>query len=148
MTAGTSFSHGLIDFILLSGNSNKIWLFPIVGTIYTFIYYIIFYYFIKKFNLKTLGREKNFIKSSNKNINIKIPKIIEYLGGKENISSIDACITRLRITVVNSSLVQSKKIKSLGASGIFISGSGIQIVFGTKSDYIKTLIDNYIKKNK
>ncbi|CAL4321857.1 PTS system glucose-specific EIICB component [Buchnera aphidicola (Periphyllus testudinaceus)] len=145
MKAGTSFSHGLVDFILLSGHSNKLWLFPIVGIIYAFLYYIIFYTFIIKYNLKTIGREKNILKSSNNNIKKKIPKIVKYLGGKKNISSIDACITRLRVTVYNSSLVNSKKLKSLGASGIFISGLGIQIVFGTKSDNIKTLIDNYIK---
>ncbi|NIH16589.1 MAG: PTS glucose transporter subunit IIBC [Buchnera aphidicola (Periphyllus lyropictus)] len=148
MQAGISFSHGLIDFILLSGNSNKLWLFPIIGLFYTFLYYIIFCIFIKKFNLKTLGRKKIFIQRSNENINIKIPKIIKYLGGKKNISNIDACITRLRITVFKSSQVNKKKLKSLGASGVFISGLGIQIVFGTKSDNIKTLIDNYIKKIK
>ncbi|CAL4321809.1 PTS glucose transporter subunit IIBC [Buchnera aphidicola] len=146
MTAGTSFSHGLIDFILLSGNGKKIWLFPIVGITYTLLYYIIFYNFIKIFHLKTLGREKKFLKSSNQNINLKIPKIIKYLGGKNNISNIDACITRLRITVINSNLVKEKKLNSLGSSGVFISGSGIQIVFGTKSDNIKTLMENYINQ--
>ncbi|WP_343187619.1 PTS glucose transporter subunit IIBC [Buchnera aphidicola (Periphyllus koelreuteriae)] len=145
MRAGTSFSHGLVDFILLSGHGNRLWLFPIIGIFYLLLYYIIFYFFILKFNLKTIGREKKIQTKSNNNIINKIPKIVKYLGGKKNISSIDACITRLRITVYNSSIVNQKKIKSLGASGVFISGLGIQIVFGTQSDNIKTLIDNYIK---
>ncbi|NIH41095.1 MAG: PTS glucose transporter subunit IIBC [Buchnera aphidicola (Periphyllus aceris)] len=145
MRAGTSFSHGLVDFILLSGNSNKLWLFPIIGIFYTFLYYLLFYTFITKYNLKTIGREEEILTNSDENINYKIPKIIKYLGGKKNILNLDACITRLRITVYNSSKVNVKKIKLLGASGVFVSGSGIQIVFGTQSDNIKTLIDNYIK---
>ncbi|MCW5196919.1 PTS transporter subunit EIIC, partial [Buchnera aphidicola (Pemphigus obesinymphae)] len=58
MRAGTSFSHGIIDFIILSGNSNRIWLFPIIGLIYGSVYYCTFYFLIKKLNLKTPGREK------------------------------------------------------------------------------------------
>lgn len=145
MQAGTSFSHGLVDFILLSGNSNRIWLFPIVGIIYFFIYYIIFYIFITKFNLKTLGRTNNVFHKSYIDIDEKISKIIKYLGGKENIVNIDACITRLRITVINSSKINANKLKSLGAAGVFISGLGVQIVFGTKSDSIKNLIEKKIK---
>lgn len=145
MQAGTSFSHGLIDFILLSGNSNKIWLFPIVGIIYFLTYYIIFSIFIKKFDLKTLGRKNNFLEKSYTDIDKKISKIIKCLGGKKNIVNVDACITRLRITVINSSKINSKKLKSLGAAGVFISGLGVQVVFGTKSDNIKNLIEKQIK---
>ncbi|MDE5285156.1 MAG: PTS glucose transporter subunit IIBC, partial [Buchnera aphidicola] len=59
MRAGTSFSHGFIDFIILSGNSHNIFLFPLIGIIYGLIYYIIFYLLIVNLNLKTPGREKN-----------------------------------------------------------------------------------------
>lgn len=145
MRAGTSFSHGFIDFILLSGNSHQIFLFPIVGICYGLLYYIIFYILITKLNLQTPGREKkqnNIAIKSNSEI---APYIITALGGKNNIKNLDACITRLRITVVEVSKVNKKDLKSLGAAGIVISGRGIQAVFGTRSENIKTEIDNYIK---
>ncbi|AHG60032.1 PTS glucose transporter subunit IIBC [Buchnera aphidicola] len=146
MRAGTSFSHGFIDFIVLSGNSNHIYLFPIVGILYGLLYYSIFYLFIVHLNLKTPGREedKNTILFKS---NIEMaPYIIKALGGKNNIKNLDACITRLRITVLEISKVNQKDLKNLGAAGIIISGSGIQAVFGTKSENIKTAIDEYIQK--
>ncbi|WP_343188067.1 PTS glucose transporter subunit IIBC [Buchnera aphidicola (Ceratoglyphina bambusae)] len=146
MRAGASFSHGIIDFMILSGHGNNIMLFPIIGILYGIIYYLIFYFLIKVFNLNTPGREKkNFYVIKNTNI---ANKIVKSLGGKKNILNLDACITRLRITVIDMSKVQTKKIKSLGASAVIISGSGIQAIFGTKSDNIKTEIDEYLKKTK
>jgi len=145
MRAGTSFSHGIIDFIMLSGNSNRLWLFPIVGLAYGLLYYIIFYFLILKFDFKTPGRE-DFENESNVTI-IKdlIPKVVCFLGGPKNISSLDACITRLRVTVLDVTKVEKKQLLSIGAMGVIISGNGVQIVFGTKSDNIKTAIDKYIK---
>ncbi|WP_343154625.1 PTS glucose transporter subunit IIBC [Buchnera aphidicola (Pseudoregma panicola)] len=143
MRAGASFSHGIIDFMILSGNSNNILLFPIIGILYGFIYYIIFVTLIKFFKLNTPGREKIYKIYKNKNI---IPELIKALGGKKNISNLDACITRLRITVLNASKVNKNKISNLGASAVIISGCGVQAVFGTKSDSIKTNIEEHLKK--
>ncbi|QCI18892.1 PTS glucose transporter subunit IIBC [Buchnera aphidicola] len=146
MRAGTSFSHGFIDFIVLSGHSNQLFLFPIVGILYGLLYYIIFYFLIITFDLKTPGRENNKNKAIIKN-NIEIaPYIIEALGGKENIKNLDACITRLRITVLEVSKVNKIDLKNLGAAGVVISGSGIQAVFGTRSENIKTAMDECINK--
>ncbi|QCI22215.1 PTS glucose transporter subunit IIBC [Buchnera aphidicola] len=145
MRAGTSFSHGFIDFIVLSGNSNHILLFPVVGILYGLLYYSVFYFLIVNFNLQTPGREakQNSILLKN---NIEIaPYIVNALGGKNNIKNLDACITRLRITVLEISKVNQKDLKDLGAAGIIVSGSGIQAVFGTRSENIKTAIDEYIK---
>ncbi|CAL4323025.1 PTS system glucose-specific EIICB component [Buchnera aphidicola (Eriosoma grossulariae)] len=143
MKAGTSFSHGLIDFIILSGNSNKIWLFPIIGFMYTLTYYLIFYILIKKFNLNTPGREKIISNKFKNNDEIAL-NLITILGKKNNISNLDACITRLRISVVEISKVNKNELNMIGASGIIISGTGIQIVFGTKSDKIKNLMEKYM----
>ncbi|MCU4136875.1 PTS glucose transporter subunit IIBC [Buchnera aphidicola (Sitobion miscanthi)] len=144
MRAGTSFSHGFIDFIVLSGNSNNIFLFPIIGILYGFLYYSVFYLSIVNFNLNTPGREdikNNILDKNNHEI---APCIIRALGGKNNIKNLDACITRLRITVLNISKVNQKDLKNIGASGIIISGTGIQIVFGTRSENIKTAMDEHI----
>ncbi|CAL4043106.1 PTS system glucose-specific EIICB component [Buchnera aphidicola (Tetraneura ulmi)] len=145
MRAGTSFSHGLIDFLILSGNSHRIWLFPIFGIIYLFLYYYIFYTLIKKLNLKTPGREKNIFFSKINNINEISKKLIIALGGRKNIENLDACITRIRITVIDINQVNVKKIKETGSAGVIISGVGIQIVFGTKSDQIKIKMEKYMK---
>ncbi|XBC42110.1 MAG: PTS glucose transporter subunit IIBC [Buchnera aphidicola (Meitanaphis elongallis)] len=147
MRSGTSFSHGLIDFVILSGNSNNLWLFPIVGLSYGLFYYIIFYLTIKKLNLPTPGRENIKTILLYKNIKDMVLPIISALGGKNNITALDACITRLRVTVVNTSQINVQNLKDLGASGVIISGSGVQVIFGTKSDNIKTEIDNYILCN-
>ncbi|MCW5196598.1 PTS glucose transporter subunit IIBC [Buchnera aphidicola (Pemphigus obesinymphae)] len=144
MRAGTSFSHGIIDFIILSGNSNRIWLFPIIGLIYGSVYYCTFYFLIKKLNLKTPGREKTNNVLFNKNADEMAPHLIKAFGGKNNIKHLDACITRLRVTVIDISKVNKKELYQLGAAGIVISGSGVQVVFGTKSDNLKTAMDHYI----
>ncbi|QJC33990.1 PTS glucose transporter subunit IIBC [Enterobacteriaceae endosymbiont of Donacia cinerea] len=149
MRNGTSFSHGLIDFIILSGNGSKIWLFPIIGFIYAIFYYYIFKIIIMKLNLQTPGREKiqnntytdNYISSN------YIQKLVKAFGGGNNITNLDACITRLRISVVNIKKVNSKELKLLGASAVIIAGNGVQAIFGTKSDNLKTKMDNFIKEN-
>ncbi|QCI25561.1 PTS glucose transporter subunit IIBC [Buchnera aphidicola (Sitobion avenae)] len=144
MRAGTSFSHGFIDFVVLSGNSNNIFLFPIIGILYGFLYYSLFYLSIVNFNLNTPGREdikNNILDKNNHEIALCI---ITALGGKDNIKNLDACITRLRITVLDISKVNQKDLKNIGASGIIISGTGIQIVFGTRSENIKTAMDEHI----
>lgn len=146
MRAGTSFSHGLIDFIVLSGNSHHIFLFPIIGLFYGLLYYGLFYFIIIYFNLSTPGREKithNILKKNNNEI---APIIINTLGGKNNIKNLDSCITRLRITVLEIAKVNQEELKNIGAAGVIISGTGIQIVFGTRSENIKTAIDEYINK--
>lgn len=144
MRAGTSFSHGFIDFIVLSGNSNHIFLFPIIGILYGFLYYIIFYLLIMNFNLNTPGREDINNDILEKNNNEIAPYIVKALGGRDNIKNLDACITRLRITVVEICKVNQKDLKNIGAAGVIISGSGIQVVFGTRSENIKTAMDEHI----
>ncbi|KAF0750645.1 PTS system glucose-specific EIICB component, partial [Aphis craccivora] len=110
------------------------------------ILYIVHAFLAVTLNLQTPGREYDHNNTIIKN-NIEIaPYIINALGGKENIKNLDACITRLRITVLEISKVNKIALKDLGAAGIVISGSGIQAVFGTRSENIKTAMDEYIKK--
>lgn len=144
MRAGTSFSHGFIDFVVLSGHSHQFFLFPIVGICYGILYYSIFYLLIITLNLKTPGREENKKTILFKNNIEMAPHIINALGGKDNIKNLDACITRLRITVFEISKVNQDTLKNLGAAGVVISGSGVQAVFGTRSENIKTAIDEYM----
>ncbi|PPI86834.1 PTS glucose transporter subunit IIBC [Candidatus Pantoea edessiphila] len=145
MRNGTSFSHGLIDFIILSGNGSKIWLFPIIGIVYSLAYYVLFRYLIIKFDFKTPGRE-NFNNNQLSLTNRETArKLIIAFGGKNNITSLDACITRLRVKVLDTDKVNREELENLGARGVLVSGCGIQVIFGTKSGNIKTDIDDYMK---
>ena len=147
MRDGTSFSHGLIDFIVLSGNSSKLWLFPIVGAGYAIIYYTVFRVLIKALDLKTPGREDASEDSKVGATSEMAPALIAAFGGKENITNLDACITRLRVSVADVAKVDQAGLKTLGAAGVVVAGSGVQAIFGTKSDNLKTEMDEYIRNS-
>ncbi len=145
MRDGTSFSHGLIDFIVLSGNSSKLYLFPIIGILYAITYYSIFRFLIVKLNLKTPGREVEDKNAKQADKSAMGQSLVAAFGGKDNISSLDACITRLRIGVKEIEKVDRDELKRLGAAGVVVVGSGIQAIFGRKSDNLKTEMDEYIR---
>nr|MBG3152927.1 PTS glucose transporter subunit IIBC [Proteus mirabilis] len=145
MRDGTSFSHGLIDFIVLSGNSSKLYLFPIIGLLYAITYYSIFRFLIVKLNLKTPGREVEDKNAKQADKSAMGQSLVAAFGGKDNISSLDACITRLRIGVKEIEKVDRDELKRLGAAGVVVVGSGIQAIFGPKSDNLKTEMDEYIR---
>lgn len=145
MRDGTSFSHGLIDFIVLSGNSSKLYLFPIIGILYAITYYSIFRFLIVKLNLKTPGREVEDKNAKQADKSAMGQPLVAAFGGKDNISSLDACITRLRIGVKEIDKVDRDELKRLGAAGVVVVGSGIQAIFGPKSDNLKTEMDEYIR---
>ncbi|HCU0050416.1 PTS glucose transporter subunit IIBC [Proteus mirabilis] len=145
MRDGTSFSHGLIDFIVLSGNSSKLYLFPIIGILYAITYYSIFRFLIVKLNLKTPGREVEDKNAKQVDKSAMGQSLVAAFGGKDNISSLDACITRLRIGVKEIDKVDRDELKRLGAAGVVVVGSGIQAIFGPKSDNLKTEMDEYIR---
>ena len=145
MRDGTSFSHGLIDFIVLSGNSSKLYLFPIIGILYAITFYSIFRFLIVKLNLKTPGREVEEKNAKQADKSAMGQSLVAAFGGKDNISSLDACITRLRIGVKEIDKVDRDELKRLGAAGVVVVGSGIQAIFGPKSDNLKTEMDEYIR---
>ena len=147
MVHGTSFSHGLIDFVVLSANSHKFWLFPVVGLCYAAIYYTVFRVVIAAMDLKTPGREDEVAEETVADMaeHYMAEQLVGAFGGKDNISSLDACITRLRVGVKDVAKVDQAKLKQLGAAGVVVSGSGVQAIFGTKSDNLKTDMDQWIK---
>ena len=147
MVHGTSFSHGLIDFIVLSANSHKFWLFPVIGLIYAAVYYTVFRTVIKFLDLKTPGREEESSENTALVGSELAGELVRAFGGKENITNLDACITRLRVSVKSTENVNQTKLKSLGAAGVVIAGTGVQAIFGTKSDNLKTDMDQWIKAN-
>ena len=147
MVHGTSFSHGLIDFLVLSANAQKMTYFIVIGLIYAVVYYSLFRIVIKALNLKTPGREdEEQVASVVLNNEEMSSALVAAFGGKANIDNLDACITRLRISVNDIALVDQAGLKKLGAAGVVVSGNGVQAIFGTKSDNLKTDMEAYLAK--
>ncbi|MBD1391046.1 PTS glucose transporter subunit IIBC [Neiella sp. HB171785] len=150
MVHGTSFSHGFIDFIVLSGNSQNFLLFPVIGAIYAVVYYSVFRFVITKFDLKTPGREDEsdalLASASDGDEDEMARDLVVAFGGAGNIVSLDACITRLRIGVNDPAKVDQPKLKAMGAAGVVQVGNGMQAIFGTQSENLKTAMDIFLKK--
>lgn len=137
---GMTFSGGFIDYILYGllnwHRTNALLVIP-VGIVYAFVYYFLFSFAIKKFNLKTPGREDEEQEIRQTSV-AKLPfDVLDAMGGKENIKHLDACITRLRVEVNDKSKVDVEGLKALGASGVLEVGNNMQAIFGPKSDQIK-----------
>ena len=142
--AGFCFSAGATD--LLFGASlpaaNNYWVIIPMGIAAFVVFYLVFKFAITKWNLKTPGREDDeegelAIELANDDYTAMATVILEGLGGKENISSIDHCITRLRLEVKDNTLVDEKKIKSSGASGVIRpSKTTVQVVIGPKVQFV------------
>lgn len=143
---GTTFSHGFIDFtVLFSQSTNGIWL-PVVGLVYAAIYYTVFRVVIKMLDLKTPGREDESedVAAAPVSTDAMAAELVAAFGGKDNITNLDACITRLRVSVNSIDDVDQEKLKALGARAVVVVGSGIQAIFGTKSDNLRTDMEEYI----
>jgi PTS system glucose-specific IIC component len=147
MKHGTTFSHGLIDYMVLFSQSTKGLMFPVLGLVYAAIYYTVFRVAIVALNLKTPGREDEAAEESTLTGSDLAGELVHAFGGKDNITNLDACITRLRVSVKEIAKVDQPKLKSLGAAGVVVAGSGVQAIFGTKSDNLKTDMDHWIKAN-
>ena len=171
IAVGLTFSGGLLDFFLfgiLQGNEKTSWMLVIpVGIVYFLLYYFIFSFLIKKFDFKTPGREdddtetKLYTKADvNERKAVKDVKnsdekagavadefsqtISRGLGGKANISDVDCCATRLRITVIDPDKVNDALLKSTGASGVVHKGQGVQIIYGPRVTVIKSNLEDYL----
>ncbi len=150
---GMTFSGGLIDFILFGviNHQTRWWLVIPVGIVFAFIYYFGFRFAIRKFNLKTPGREDDdeLEDGDAKGPISDLPyEILEAMGGKENISNLDACITRLRVAVNEPKQVDKNRLKKLGAAGVLEVGNNIQAIFGPRSDTLKSQMQDIIKGNR
>lgn len=145
---GMTFSGGFIDFTLFGIIPNRTpwWLVIVVGLGFAVIYYFGFRFVIRKFNLKTPGREdveasEEATAGGKATTKDELPyNILTALGGKENIAHLDACITRLRVEVKDKANVDKNRLKNLGASGVLEVGNNVQAIFGTRSDTIKSQI--------
>ncbi len=143
---GFTFSQGFIDYVLYFSMDTKPWMVLILGPIYAAIYYASFRFVITKFNLKTPGREDQSAEAAELGTTSELPKqVVEALGGRDNIKSLDACITRLRVVLHDNSKANPERLKALGAAGVVQVGEGLQAIFGTLSENLKSDIEAYLR---
>ena len=166
---GMTFSGGLIDMFLfgiLQGNAKTNWIWiVIVGVVYFVVYYFLFGFMIRKMDLKTPGRNDDEEVKLYRRSDVEARKnggagasengekddtisrmICKGLGGKKNISDVDCCITRLRCTVYDPSLVNEEILKASGASGVVRKGEGVQVIYGPKVTLIKSDLEDYLER--
>lgn len=169
IAVGLTFSGGFLDFFLfgiLQGNEKTGWLAVIpLGILYFVLYYVIFSVLIRKFDFKTPGREEDEAETklyTRADVNARKARekegertseagdpvsagITRGLGGKANISDVDCCATRLRITVKDISKVDDGLIKETGSKGIIKKGEGVQIIYGPQVTVIKANLEDYLE---
>lgn len=146
--AGFSFSAGAIDYVLmysLPAASKNVWMLLVMGVVFFFVYFLLFSAVIRMFNLKTPGREDKaadvVTEEANSNteegLTQQATSYIAAVGGTDNLKAIDACITRLRLTVGDSAKVNDAACKRLGASGVVkLNKQTIQVIVGAKAESI------------
>jgi PTS system glucose-specific IIC component len=134
-------------FNVFGGNAQKWWLVLILGPVYAVIYYVVFRASIRMFDLKTPGREVETEAAAGSGAaeGGRSRDLVVAFGGRGNITSLDACITRLRVAVKDPSRVDQARLKSMGAAGVMMVGGGVQAIFGPLSENMKTGMQEYLR---
>jgi PTS system glucose-specific IIC component len=140
---GFTFSQGGLDLALNYNIDTKPWLTFIFGPFFAIGYYVVFRFVIRFFNLKTPGREDEGSVAAVSQEDMARQLVLAF-GGKSNLANVDACITRLRISVVNPDLVNANRLKQLGASGVVEAGTAVQAIFGTRAGNLMTNMQEYM----
>ncbi len=160
---GLTFSGGLFDLLIygllpsITGNGTQFWIILVLGVVYIPIYYFVFYYYITIKDVPTPGRTNDEVKmitkedyrnrgkdgspsggASDDEKPTRIEELIINLGGLDNLKTIDACATRLRLTVNNRDLINDEGLKSMGAAGVAGKGANVQVIFGGEADVLKS----------
>ncbi|HEX2985210.1 MAG TPA: N-acetylglucosamine-specific PTS transporter subunit IIBC [Caproiciproducens sp.] len=146
-----TFSAGLFDYLINWTKAANGWMIIPVGLVFGVIYFLLFVFFIKKFNLKTPGREDdeetaNFSKLvDDQGFDELAKKYISALGGAGNIKQIESCITRIRLVLVDNKNLDEKAFKALGASGLMKAGTQVtQVIVGTKAELLVDAMKKFL----
>ena len=153
---GFGFSAGFIDMVLQWANplAQNPWILLLMGVGWFFIYFFTFYFLIKRFNLKTPGREDEEDTQDADNVGTSLTgyhgtaeKFIAALGGKDNIIDVDNCATRLRMEIADTSKVDEHALKRAGAAGtIKPGGHSVQVVYGLNVQFVKDAMEDLINE--
>ena len=158
---GFTFSAGAIDYVLNYGLSQRGWLAIPVGLVYGLVYYGLFRFFIRKFNMATPGREPETTEAEVESFDstgfvsptagATVPRAVRYiaaLGGASNLTLVDACTTRLRLSVVDSEKVNEAQLKTIGARGVLKRGAtNVQVIIGPEADLISDEIRDELARS-
>jgi N-acetylglucosamine PTS system EIICBA or EIICB component len=158
---GFTFSAGAIDYVLNYGLSQRGWLAIPVGLVYGLVYYGLFRFFIRKFNMATPGREPattdaevesydntGFVSPTAGATVPRAVRDIAALGGASNLTVVDACTTRLRLSVVDSAKVSEPELKAIGARGVLKRGAtSVQVIIGPEADLISDEIRGELERS-
>lgn len=153
ISIGNTFSGGVIDFTLfgiLQGNDKTNWILQIpFGLVWAGLYYVVFRFAITKFNIATPGREVEEATAEVKvqtkaSIKEDAEKIIVALGGEANFTDVDACITRLRVSINDVSLIDEVTLKAIGATAVLQVKGGVQVIYGAKAILYKNAINEIL----
>ncbi|NLT56919.1 MAG: PTS transporter subunit EIIC [Actinomycetales bacterium] len=152
---GYTFSQGAIDYGLFYANGSRPWLVLLLGPVYFGLYYGVFTWLIRWRNLPTPGREARSDADGDVDgeagavgggpVAEHARQLVLAFGGRSNISDLDACITRLRVEVDDVSRVDQGRLRALGAVGVLQIGSNLQVIFGTRSEGLKTDMEEYLR---
>ena len=143
--AGFCFSAGAVDLVFSSSlpAAANTWMILPLGVAAFVVFYVVFRFAITKWDLKTPGREDEDLEAekavtlANNDYTAVAAKILEGLGGKDNVTSVDNCITRLRLEIKDQALVDEKVIKSAGVAGVVRPGkNSVQVIVGTKVQFV------------
>jgi PTS system glucose-specific IIC component len=151
---GFTFSQGGIDFLIFNAfgtHAHNWWMTLILGPIYAVIYYGVFRFAIVRFGFKTPGREDEGSETSEAVAETggddrfaTARRLVTAFGGRDNITDLDACITRLRVGVADIGRVDQAAFREMGAAGVMVVGQGLQVVFGTRSENLKTDMEEFL----
>ncbi|HEV7834389.1 MAG TPA: N-acetylglucosamine-specific PTS transporter subunit IIBC [Caballeronia sp.] len=158
---GFTFSAGAIDYVLNYGLSQRGWLAIPVGLVYGLVYYGLFRFFIRKFNMATPGREPATTDAEVESYDntgfvsptagASVPRAVRYiaaLGGASNLTVVDACTTRLRLSVMDSAKVSEPELKAIGARGVLKRGAtSVQVIIGPEADLISDEIRGELERS-
>ena len=150
MHMGFTFSQGGIDFVMfnaLGHQATRWWLVLVLGPAYGLLYYFVFRWSIEYFHLKTPGREDETatVAAVATKGDERARDLVLAFGGRNNITALDACITRLRVSVTDTARVDRAKLKAMGAAEVLQVGNSEQAIFGTASENLKTDMEIYLK---
>ena len=149
---GFGFSAGFIDLVLgwVNPMAQNPWALPLMGVFWFIVYFLVFRFIIKRFDLKTPGREDEEIgadpgaaATGGDKYLATATAFLTALGGKENIVDLENCATRLRMEVADTSVIDDGALSAAGAAGIMKpGGTSVQVIYGTSVQFVKTAMDS------
>ena len=143
---GFGFSAGFIDYILSWGLATKPILIIPLGLVFGVVYYVIFSWAIRHYDIPTIGRyDEETAEAGSMDLSTQTLQLAEKLGGAANLETVSSCITRLRLTVKDPERIDEAGLKALGAKGVIRKGQNVQVIVGTQAEFSSNVGNDLVK---